>query len=43
MKELKHLITKKDDKTCEIFAEMEQVLLRIPAGSAKPIEVYIVL
>ncbi|XP_025264254.1 uncharacterized protein LOC105253047 isoform X2 [Camponotus floridanus] len=38
MKELKDLITKKDDRTCEIFAEMEQVLLRIPVGSAKPIE-----
>lgn len=42
MKELKDLITKKDDRTCAIFAEMEQILFRIPTDSAKS-EVYIVL
>lgn len=35
---------KKDDRTCEIFTEIEQVLFRIPVSSAKPIsEVYSVL
>lgn len=44
MKELKNLIAKKDDRTCEIFTEIEQLLLRISTDSAKPIsEVYIVL
>lgn len=44
MKELKDLIAKKDDRTCEIFTEMEQILLRISIGPAKPTsEVYIVL
>ncbi|XP_070171530.1 epidermal growth factor receptor substrate 15 homolog isoform X2 [Polyergus mexicanus] len=37
IKELKDLVIKKDDRTCEIFTEMEQVLFRIPVSPAKPI------
>ncbi|XP_029662580.1 uncharacterized protein LOC115235139 isoform X2 [Formica exsecta] len=37
IKELKDLVMKKDDRTCEIFTEIEQVLFRIPVSSAKPI------
>ncbi|KAL6439471.1 hypothetical protein ACFW04_003945 [Cataglyphis niger] len=37
IKELKDLVLKKDDRTCEIFTEIEQVLFRIPVSPAKPV------